>query len=202
MKVAEFSQLQQQLERNPDLIRFVTAQRLAEARLNLARAKQSVNLELNAGVRHFNETDDNALVFSASIPLGQGSRAAPSIDAQQFHISKSTYEHEQQKLALYASLFEIYQEMQHAYTATRILEQRIIPQATSALRDYDKGYRAGRYSLLELTDAQQELLNARLELVMTAANYHRYKIEIDRLTGTGVLSLPSSQPEPAAGVTQ
>ncbi len=54
------------------------------------------------------------------------------------------------------------------------------------LRAYEKGYRAGRYSLLELIQAQETLLNARQEAIMAAASYHRYRIEIERLTGTGL----------------
>ncbi|MEE8342678.1 MAG: TolC family protein, partial [Gammaproteobacteria bacterium] len=64
-----------------------------------------------------------------------------------------------------------------------ILRRRIIPEANRALRDYEKGYNMGRYSFLELIDAQRELLNARLEAVTSAADYHRYRTEIDRLTG-------------------
>ena len=62
----------------------------------------------------------------------------------------------------------------------------IIPQATSVLKDYEKGYAAGRYSFLELTEAQNTLIESRLEAIMTAADYHRYQIELDRLTGAGL----------------
>ena len=61
--------------------------------------------------------------------------------------------------------------------------EQIVPEAELALRDYEKGYRSGRYSLLELSDAQKTLLDARLESVMTAADFHNYRIEIERLTG-------------------
>ena len=54
------------------------------------------------------------------------------------------------------------------------------------MRDYEKGYGVGRYSFLELTEAQSALLNSRLEAVMAAANYHRYRTEIDRLTGAHI----------------
>ena len=67
------------------------------------------------------------------------------------------------------------------------LRETIIPQAKRALSDYEKGYKAGRYSFIELTEAQRILLDSRLEAVMSAANYHNYRIEIDRLTGAGLL---------------
>ena len=72
--------------------------------------------------------------------------------------------------------------------AVTVLRNTIIPLAEEALRDYEKGYTAGRYSLLELNVAQRTLLDSRLELVTAAADYHRYRIEIDRLTGAGLMA--------------
>lgn len=182
-QVALFTELETLLEQNPDLVRFATTQRLAEARFNLAKAKQSANIKFAAGVRNYSATDDNAFVLSASIPFGLNSRAAPVIEAQNYQMQKESFNFEKQKLALYTSLYEVYQELRHAYTAVNALREKIIPEAERALRDYEKGYAAGRYSFLELTDAQQILLDAQLESVMSAASYHQYKIEIERLTG-------------------
>ncbi len=183
VQVDEFSELEKLLILNPDLVRFATIQRLAEAKLNLAKAKQSANIVLSAGIRNYQVTDDNAFVLSATIPFGLNSRAAPFIEAENYQLQKEPFNYEKQRLALYSSLFEVYQELKHAYTAVNVLRDKIIPEAKQALRDYEKGYAAGRYSLLELSDAQQLLLDAQLESVMVAANYHKFKIEIDRLTG-------------------
>ncbi|MGD8785337.1 MAG: TolC family protein [Thioalkalispiraceae bacterium] len=191
-QVNDFAQLEKLLANNPDLVRFATRQRLAEARLNLAKAKSSADIEFNAGVRNYQITDDNAFLVSASIPFGLESRAAPAIEVEDYQLQKQPFNYEKQRLALYSSLFEVYQELKHAYTAIKVLRQKIIPEAQKVLSDIEKGYAVGRYSFLELTDAQQILLNAQLESVMTAANYHRYKIEIDRLTGARFVAAPQS----------
>ena len=182
--VDSFAQLKNLLDQNPDLIRFATSKRLAETRLHLAQAGRRGNIELSGGIRHFSRTDDNALMLSASIPIGLGSRATPHIEEARLLVDQNPLHYQQRKLALHASLFEVYQELSHAYTAVETLRQQIIPEAERALRDYEKGYRSGRYSLLELTEAQRTLLEARLEIIMSAANYHRFRIEIERLTGT------------------
>ncbi len=181
--IEPFAQLEQWLDRNPDLVQFATEQRLAQARINLAQTKASANIEFTAGVRHFSENSDNALVMVARIPFGLNSRAAPLIEEQQQLSQEVAYRFEKQKLNLYSSLYEIYQELTHSYHAVEIFRTRILPEASKALKEYEKGYAAGRYSFLQLLDAQQTLLNARLEVVNNAANYHRYRIEIDRLTG-------------------
>lgn len=181
--LGSFDELAQLLESNPDLVRYATEQRLADARLHLAQSRRRMNVELSGGVRYFNITDDSALVLSASIPLGSRSRAAPDIESSQLLSERNPLLYKQRQLELHASLFQIYQELSHAYTASQTLRETIIPEAELALRDYEKGYRSGRYSLLELSDAQKTLLDARLESVMTAADFHNYRIEIERLTG-------------------
>lgn len=183
-----FEKLAQLIEQNPDLVRFASEQRLAEARVQLARAKRSANIEVSAGIRHFNKLDDNAFVLSTRIPFGLNSRAQPVIEEQQLRAQQVPFDYQKQKLQVHSSLFAIYQELQHSYEAARVLQQRIIPQAQQALREYERGYSVGRFSFLELRDAQQTLLAAKLDAVTTAANYHRFNIEIDRLTGAGLVT--------------
>jgi len=181
--VESFDTLAQLLERNPDLARFASEQRLAEARLRLAQSRRRMDIELSGGFRYFNLNNDGALVVSATMPLGSGSRAAPGIESSQLLSDRQPLLFRQRQLELHASLYEIYQELSHALTASQTLHEQIVPEAELALRGYEKGYRAGRYSLLELSDAQELLLEARLEAVMTASDYHNYRIEIERLTG-------------------
>ncbi len=181
---APFETLAALLENNPELITLAGAQRLAEARLQLARSQRRANIELGAGLRYLNGPQDAALVFSASVPLGTSRRAAPGIESAQHLAQSEPFNFEQRYLALYAALFEVYQEMLHARTALAMLRTRMIPEAEQALRDYQRGYDAGRYSLLELSVARKTLLELRREAVMTGGNYHRYRIEIERLTGT------------------
>jgi cobalt-zinc-cadmium efflux system outer membrane protein len=178
-----FEDLAQLLERNPDLARYATEQRLARARVRLAQSRRKTDIELSGGLRYFNLNNDSALVVSASLPLGSGSRAAPGIESSRLLSDQQPLLYRQRQLELHASLYEIYQELLHALTASQALREQIVPKAELALRGYEQGYRAGRYSLLELNDAQELLLEVRLEAVMTASDYHKYRIEIERLTG-------------------
>lgn len=183
-KVESFKHLELLLENNPELVKYATKQRLSDARLNLSRAKRTPDIELSGGIRHLSGSDDGAFVFSARVPLGSQSRALSTVQESEFMTRRVPFLYEQRRLELYTSLFEVYQELLHAKTAVEILKQKIIPEAERALKDYERGYRAGRYSLLELTTAQQSLLEARIEFVDAAAKYHRGRIEIERLTGT------------------
>jgi cobalt-zinc-cadmium efflux system outer membrane protein len=182
-RVADFENLERLLDQNPDLVRFATTERLAEAQTRLAQADRRPNVDIAGGIRYLNESDDVALVLSASMPLGSRSRAAPAIEESEMLTMVEPLAFEQRRLELYTTLFELHQELLHSRTAVETLRQRIIPEAERVLHDYQKGYALGRYSLLELLSAQRSLLDARREALSVAADYHRYHMEIDRLTG-------------------
>lgn len=181
---AEFSEYEKLLKQNPELLRFATKKRLAETRLRLAKAKQSANIEVGAGIRHFNATDDTAVVMSFSLPLGSSSRASAAIEENEMMNLREPHVYQQRYLDLYSTLYEVYQEISHALEAVEVLRKQIIPDAERSLRDYEKGYAAGRYSFLTLIEAQRVLRDSQLEAVEMAAKYHQYRTEIDRLTGT------------------
>jgi cobalt-zinc-cadmium efflux system outer membrane protein len=183
-----FETLVQLLERNPDLVQFATEKRLADTRVQLARSRNRADIRSAGGLRHYNFSDDTGLVMSLNIPLGNRSRAAPRIEEAERGSLRNPHDLEQRRLELQASLYETHQELVHAIDSMLTLREDIIPLAESSLRDYEKGFLAGRYSLLELNLAQRTLLDSRLEYVMAAADYHRYRIEIDRLTGAGLSS--------------
>lgn len=182
--LASFAELETLLTNNPELIAFATEARVAQARLLVARSRSKPNLAFAAGLRYLNDPDDAALLFSMSIPLGTAARAGPEIDEMQSLAARVPLRQEQKRLALYSSLYEIHQELLHARTAFEALTERIIPLSEQTARDYREGYEEGRFSLLELNEAQKSLLGARLEQLDVAENYHRFRIEIERLTGT------------------
>jgi cobalt-zinc-cadmium efflux system outer membrane protein len=185
-QLAPFESLITLLERNPDLVRFATEERLSQSRTLLARSTAQSDIEISGGMRHFNATDDTALVLSLNVPFGSSSRATSNIKEAEMVALQGPHIYQQQRLKLYSTLFELHHESKHAFDAVTALRETIIPQAELALQDYEKGYAAGRYSFLELTEAQQLLVDLKLEKVVAASDYHRYRIEIDRLTGAGL----------------
>ena len=179
----EFEDLAVLLDRNPDLVRQLRAEDLAAARIRLAESKRKPDLDLTAGLRYLAQGDDMAFIVTASIPLGSAARARHDIREAEALSRIEPLNLELRRLDTYATLFEIYQELKHTRDAVETLRARIIPAAQQMLAAYETGFQAGRYSLLELIQAQQLLRNARSQSVETAANYHNYRIEIDRLTG-------------------
>ena len=181
--VTPFESLEQRLRGNPDFLRFATETRLREAELRLAQAQAKPSITVGAGIRHFDENSDSALVFDFSMPL-------PVADRNQGAIREATARRDQVQaderaafVRARATLFLLYQELAFTRTEGEALREQIIPQAEQALTQTEYGFERGRFSYLELANAQGELLGLQRAAIESAANHHRLTAEIERLTG-------------------
>jgi cobalt-zinc-cadmium efflux system outer membrane protein len=60
-----------------------------------------------------------------------------------------------------------------------------LPRANEILADIEDGYRVGRFSHLELLNAQADLLAARAARLTACSDHQLFLIDIERLTGGG-----------------
>lgn len=171
------------IERNPNLARFASARRVEDARLALARSNRSADVTFNAGVRRLEAGSDQGFVLSLSVPLGSAARAAPFEREAEFRRDAIDAEVGAVRADLYRTLYALYQELLHARTQADVLRMRVIPEAERTLEHTEAGYALGRYSYLELVDAQQQLLTVRREAVDAARDYHLFFVELERLAG-------------------
>jgi outer membrane protein, heavy metal efflux system len=177
------------LESNPDLLKFASEQRVLDARQRLADTQRTPNVTFSAGVRRLEGFDDQALVAGFSVPLGTRQRAEPEIQAaraEREHLRLST---SARRLELHSLLFSLYQEILHARTEATALHVEIRPQAERMVETTAEGYRLGRYSLVDLIDAQRALIEVEQDSIRAAVEFHTNLIEIERATGVGVQAL-------------
>lgn len=171
------------LVRNPDLARYASARRVEEARLALARAGRTPDMTFNAGVRRLQAGSDQSFVFSLSVPFFSAARAAPYVREAELRRDAVEADAEAARADLYRTMYALYQELLHARTQVSALREKVIPEAERTLKHTEAGFGAGRYSYLELVDAQQQLLTVRSEAVSAASNYHLLFVELERLAG-------------------
>ncbi len=188
--LTSFESLVEQLERNPDFLRFASSARLRDAEVRLAQAKARADVTVSAGVRRLEAADDQAFVVGFSMPLFARSRAHGAIEEAQATRALSDSEQESRRVDVNAQLFELYQELRHAITEATTLRDVVLPQVEAALRNTQLAFDRGRYSYLEWTDAQRELLAVQRDRIEAAANTHLFLAEIERLTGAPVSAAP------------
>jgi len=186
-------ELRKQVEQNPEMARYQSKERLAEAELRLAEAQRKPAWQARIGVRRFDFTDDHALVAGITIPLAVRNR-------NQGHIaeSRALVEHTRAgaaaaRVRIEITLFAFYEALQHSLHRANALRNEIVPRLESALVETRAAYEQGRYSYLEWHAVQTDLIDARRELIEASIDAHRHVIEIERLTGVRVTRIGTTQ---------
>jgi len=182
-QLGSFDALVARIKTNPDFTRFASEQRLRDAELRLAETRRVPNIQVGAGIRQLQETDDHAFVVSFSMPLFAGSRNAGNVAEASARREQVSVDERAAVIRAQAQLFELYQELKHSLTEAAVLRADVLPQSESVLQQTEYAYQRGRYSYLEWIAAQRELLDAQRSLIEASANAHRYFAEIERLTG-------------------
>lgn len=178
-----FEELSSRVDQSPEIKSWATEKRFREAEKKLAEAKSIPNLTLSAGPRHIEATNDQSFVFQFSVPLlifdrNQGARKETEILAEKVPTDKAV-----SHLRLKTILFGLYQEAKHARTQLEAMKKEIIPQAERSLTIAQSGYDQGRFSYLELLDAQRTLLEVLRENIEAAYALHSFTNSIERLLG-------------------
>ena len=179
----QFQMLLARLQSNPDFTRFATAARLRDAEIRLAEARRSPDVELSGGVRRLQETQDQAFVLGFSVPLFPSRQAAPGTAEAQALRAQVEAERDAAFVAAQAQLFELYQALRLAIDETEGLRRDVLPQIQQALQQSEYAFDRGRYSYLELADAQRAYLDVQRALIEAAVNAQTLQAELERLTG-------------------
>ncbi|MFZ5492792.1 MAG: TolC family protein [Pseudomonadota bacterium] len=185
-----FANLADRLDANPDFVRFASEARLRDAELRVAEARRRADVTVSGGVRHLEDSGDQALVLGFSMPLGAQRQAAPAIAEASALRGLTDARREAAAVRARAQLYALYQELRHAITETRLLRDTVLPEMSAALDETRDAYERGRYGYLEWTEAQREFIAIRRSLIEAAQSAQLFQAEIERLTGEPVAAQP------------
>lgn len=186
-----FATLQSDLDKNPDFARFVSEQRLRESELRLAETRRRPPWRMTAGVRRFEDGSDHAFIVGLTVPLTSRNSVEGAIGQARAYLEQVEAKRAAARVQLDTQLFDIYQDLSHAYEQVEMLREDVLPQMERAVEESRYAYERGRYGYVELAGAQRELLDVRRVLSAAHANVQRFRIEIERLTGVSLATKAS-----------
>ncbi|QND71480.1 divalent metal ion exporter subunit IhpA [Tardiphaga robiniae] len=171
------------IDANPQLVHWkaIYAQRNAE--LLLARLKPYPDVTVSAGWRRFNETGDNAVRLSLSVPIPVFDQNQGNILSAQESLAKTAAERQGNRNMLIVVAGRAYDSLQGSLRELTILRETAIPKSRDAADAISEGYGQGRYSLLEVLDAQASVAQARLREQEAQQNFHVAVATIEGLVG-------------------
>lgn len=185
-RLEAFEVFRERLERNPQFEQLVSEQRLREAEIKLAETRRRQPWHVTAGVRRFEDQSDHAFVVGVTVPLPARDQAEGAIATARAQSAQVGAKRDALRAQLDAELFALYQELRHSYTETNVLRNEVLPAMEEAVEQSRYAYERGRYGYIEWVAAQRELLEHRRALLEASANAHRFRIEIERLTGAAL----------------
>lgn len=176
--------LLEKLSNNPDLA-FLSAEiDVRSAEVRRAQSERRPALEWKAGVRRLQGSDDSAIVFGLSMPLGSSGRARGAIATATANQQQAEWDKDATRIQLEAQLIAVYETHQIAVDEVNVLRDQVIPSLKKVMRSTADAFDRGRYSYLELNLAQNQLLNAQQALVEAAARMQETRIELERMIGS------------------
>lgn len=158
------------------------AQRRTE--LDLQRRMAIPDVSVSAGVRRFQEAGgDSAVVLGLSVPLPVFDRNQGNIMRAGAEVARAEADAERGRLYLDASLSDAERRLDQAWRAANSLRRTVLPAAVEAAGFARSGYAEGKFSLLEVLDAQRVLSDVREQLNAALLEVQQLRADIVRLRG-------------------
>ena len=178
-----FERLYERVKTSPAMEVFASETRMQEANVALARTKGRSDLNWQAGVRRFEESDDTGFVVGFSVPLFAGKRNRGDLNAALAARDSAQSARKFASLRLRGDLFQAYSLRNQNIEAVQKIKDTSIPALTSALKLTRLAYENGRYRYVELVAAQEELLATKQSLIDAASTALISQALIEKLTG-------------------
>lgn len=194
--VAPLAALAEQLADAP-LARVARAEMLrSNAAVSLERAKRMPDVTVSAGMKRVvtGGAPDNQAVVGIAIPI-------PLFDTNKGALLEATHKAERanadldrERARLRLELTQSYANYEAAAQEAQRLKTDILPAARVALDAMSRGYELGKFSFLDVLDAQRTLFQGQSQYVRALADAHAARADIGRLVGTPLANVAQTPP--------
>ncbi len=178
-----YEPLADRVRNNPELARWASEIARRQAGVDAERARAVPDITLSAGVSRFSHFDDHAYMVGIAIPLPLFDRNQGGILEASRRLDKADDERRAAAIRLDTELAHAWQRLAGIDKEIQILRSVLLPGAQSAFDAATKGYGLGKFSFLDVLDAQRTLFQSRSQHLRALADYQRGVSEIERLIG-------------------
>jgi cobalt-zinc-cadmium efflux system outer membrane protein len=188
-RLPPFESLLRQLEKNPQLIRWTAIRAQRDAELLSARLKPIPDVRVEVAWKNIREhtelgnRSDQAFRLGAAIPIPVWDQNLGNIAAAQEERLKVEAERSAGKAALILTLAKAYDTQSGAVREIEIIRASALPNARQAVETFESGYSQGRFTLLEVLDAQNTATQVALREQEALISFHTSVAIIQGLTG-------------------
>ncbi len=175
--------IEQRLARSPLLQR---AQRELERRtsqVSLEQRRAVPDFMINLGVKRSIETPGDQALVGVKIPLPVANRNQGNILEALRREDKAREELLATRVALASDVQQALEHVRARRQEAELLRRDVLPGARSAYDAATIGFENGKFSFLEVLDAQRTLFAVKSQYLTALANFHRAQAELESLLG-------------------
>lgn len=186
-RIAALPALLAQLERSPGVARARALVEQRQAAVDVERSRRMPDVTVALGTKR--EDGRRQTVVGLSVPLPLFNRNQGSLLESLRRTDKARDELDAEALRLRTELFDAHARMTAALEEVTLIATDVLPGAESTYLAASRGFELGKFSFLEVLDAQRTLFQSKNQYLLAVAESYRASAEIDRLVGaTGPLT--------------
>lgn len=186
--VPSWDDLAQRLQQSPGLKRARIEVQRRQALSRVERARQVPDITVSVGAKRDEQLGRNQAIIGMSVPL-------PLFDRNQGNLHEAVSRTDKARDELIATEVRVGAELAQAHgrlSAARqeavLLQREILPGAQSAYDAATKGFEFGKFSFLEVLDAQRSLFQARSQYLRALSEAHHASADLERIAGTNEIT--------------
>ncbi|WP_041741965.1 TolC family protein [Collimonas fungivorans] len=179
----EFDVLQARLRDSPVYARARLEVERRQAMAELERSRRIPDVTVSIGSKRAQEIGRNQMIFGLSIPIPVFDRNQGNLLEALRRTDKARDEQKSAELRLNGELADAYERLKLGRQQVAALQDEILPAAQKTYDITTKGFELGKFSFLEVLDAQRVLFQAKSQTLRALADTHRAATEIERVVG-------------------
>lgn len=176
--------LTQRLQQAPSLARARIEVDRRQALARVERSRQMPDVTLSFGAKLDEQLGRNQAIVGVSIPISLFDRNQGNVLESLRRTDKARDELVAIEVRLTTELAQVHGRLGAARQEVELLRQEILPGAQSTYDATTKGFELGKFSFLEVLDAQRTFFQAKSQYLRALSETHRAAADIDRLVGT------------------
>lgn len=183
--------LNSRLAASPNLLRARIEVDRRQALAEVERSRSVPDMTVSLGARRNEELGLNQAILGVSIPIPVFDRNRGNLLEALRRTDKARDELSAAEIRLSNELVLAHERLNTARQEVESLQRDILPGAQSAYDAATKGFELGKFSFLEVLDAQRTSFQAKSQYLRAVAEAHRSAAEIERILGA---ASPDSTP--------
>lgn len=182
--VRSSEEIDRRLNASPALLRARHEAERFSALADVERSRRIPDMTVSLGSKKAEELGRSQTIIGVSIPFPIFDRNQGNVLEAQRRADKARDELSAVELRLGTEVTQNEERLKALVVEAQTLQSEIMPGARSAYEAASKGFELGKFSFLEVLDAQRTFFQARAQYLRSLSDAHRTAAELERILGS------------------